>query len=72
MQENMRTKFDYSKLTRSQDQNMKLTLSLRQVGAVSKKIFNSFFLVYWVHLNDIYQILGGWLTRCLETSMYHI
>ena len=24
MQENMRTKFDYSKLTRSHDQNMKL------------------------------------------------
>ena len=37
-----------------------------------KKIFDCFFLVYWVHLNDIYQILGGWFTRCLETSMYHI
>ena len=30
-----------------------LTLSLRQAGAVSKKI-DCFFLVYWVHLNDIY------------------
>ena len=49
-----------------------LTLSLRQAGAVSKKIFDCFFLVYWVHLNDIHQILGGWFTRCLETSMYHI
>ena len=49
-----------------------LTLSLRQAGAVSKKIFDCFFLVYWAHLNDIYQILGGWFIRCLETSMYHI
>ena len=48
-----------------------LTLSLRQAGAVLKK-FDCFFLVYWVHLNDIHQILGGWFTRCLETSMYHI
>ena len=36
-----------------------------------KKIFDCFFLVYWVHLNDIYQILGGWFTRCLETSMFY-
>ena len=48
-----------------------LTLSLRQSGAVSKKIFDCFFLVYWVHLNVIYQILNGWFIRCLETSMYH-
>ena len=48
-----------------------LTLSLRQAGAVSKKIFDCFFLVYWVHLNDIYQILGGWFTRWLETSMFY-
>ena len=29
--------------------NGKLTLSLRQAGAVSKKIFDCFFLVYQVH-----------------------
>ena len=40
-------------------------------GRIKKKHL-TFFLVYWVHLNDIYQILGGWFTRCLETSMYHI
>ena len=54
------------------DLRKQLTLSLRQAGAVSKIIFDCFFLVCWVHLNDIYQILGGWSTRCLETSMYHI
>ena len=51
--------------------NNLLTLSLRQARAVSKIIFDCFFLVYWVHLNDIYQILGGWFTRCLETSMFY-
>ena len=49
-----------------------LTLSDRQAGAVSKKMFDGFFLVYWVHLDDICLILGVWFTRCLETSMYHI
>ena len=50
---------------------MHLTLSLQQAGAVSKKIFYCFFLVYWVHLNDIYQKLGGWFTRSLETIMFY-
>ena len=58
--------------TENNPNKLLLTHSLRQAGAVSKKIFDCFFLVFWVHLNDIYQILGGWFTRCLETSMYHI
>ena len=49
-----------------------LTLLIRQAGAVSKKKFDCFFLVYWVYLNYIHLILGGWFTRCLETSMHHI
>ena len=42
---------------------LNLTLSLRQSGAVSEKIFDCFFLVYWVHLNVIYQILDGWFKK---------